>query len=112
MLRFKVLVLVLPMIAAAMAGRIAFFPSPRPCVAPGSGTVEIASAPWHADLHISFTDDPRLATVRVAISEHAEVADFAVADDFESVDQRACEAAAAVIVGARGQRPRLAGADL
>jgi len=58
----------------------------------GSGSVEIASAPWHADLHVSFTDDPRLATVRVAISNNAETADFAVVDDTNATADNACEA--------------------
>jgi hypothetical protein len=92
MLRFKALVSVTPLIAAAMLVRIEFFQSPGPCVALGSATVEIASTPWHADLHVSFTDDPRLATVRVTISENAEAADFAVVDDSETVDDKACEA--------------------
>lgn len=156
MLRFKILVSVIPLIAAAILALIEFFPSPRPCVALGSGTVEIASAPWHADLHVSFTDDPRLATIRVAISGNAAAADFAVVDDIETVDDKACEAtpatqfvaistrrdgdmpviylshgdgpadyrifvhskrftdhqAAALIVGAHGQRLHLAAADL
>jgi hypothetical protein len=105
MLRFKVLVsVVLPIAAATVAG-IDLFPASRPCVALGSGTVEIASAPWHADLHVSFTDDSRLATVRVGISESAGVADFAVVDDIETADNRACQAnAAALIVGAQGER--------
>ena len=104
MLRFKVLVSVVPLIAVAAVVRIAFFPTSRPCVPLESGTVEIASVPWHADLHVSFTDDPRLATVRVAISERAEVADFAVVDDIETVDEMACQASAAALsVGAQDQ---------
>jgi hypothetical protein len=95
MLRFKVLVSVIPLIAAATVAHIEFFPTTHPCVAVASGTVEIASVHWHADLHVSFTDDPRLATVRVAISEGAEVADFAVVDDIEAVDDRACQASPA-----------------
>lgn len=103
-----------------------------------------------------FTDDPRLATVRVAITDTAEAADFAVVDDVDSLDDNACAAtpatqsiaisarpaaaspiiylsheggpadyrvfvrskrftareAAALIVGAHGQRPRLADATL
>jgi len=104
MLRFKVLVSVAPLIVAATVACIEFFPASRSCVALGSGTVEIASVPWHADLHVSFTDDP-LATVRVSISKSAEVADFAVIDDIETADNRACQAnAAALIVGAQGER--------
>jgi hypothetical protein len=156
MLRFKILVSVVPLIVAAIFARVEFFPAPHPCIALGAGTIEIASAPWHADLHVSFTDDPHLATVRVAISDNAETADFAVVDDVSTPDDSACEAtpatqfiaisaqasakapmiylshedsaadyrifvhskrftareAAALIVGAHGQRPRLAAAVL
>jgi hypothetical protein len=48
--------------------------------------------PWHADLHVSFTDDPTLATVRVQISESAEAADFVVIDDVDSSEAGACPA--------------------
>lgn len=156
MLRFKILVSVVPLIVTAITARVEFFPSPRPCIAVGAGAVEIAAAPWHADLHVSFTDDPKLATVRVAISDNPEGADFAVVDDVDDADDNACEAtpatqfiaiskrgaaaasviflshddgpadyrifvrsnrfsdreAAALIVGAHGQGPRLADAAL
>jgi hypothetical protein len=105
MLRFKILVSVAPLIVAAILARIESFPSPRPCIAVGSGTVEIASAPWHADLHVSFTDDPKLATVRVAIADTAEAADFAVVDDSNSSDDSACEATRATQFIAISKRP-------
>ena len=92
MLRFKILVSAVPLIVAAILARVEFLPGSRPCIALGPGTVEIASAPWHADLHVSFTDDPKLATVRVAISDNAEAADFAVVDDVNATDGNACEA--------------------
>jgi len=92
MLRFKILVSVVPLIVAAILARIEFVPGPQPCIALGSDTVEIAPAPWHADLHVSFTDDPKLATVRVAISDDAATADFAVVDDSESADDSTCAA--------------------
>ena len=44
--------------------------------------------PWHADLHVSFTDDPAAATVRVQISDSAEAADFAVVDDVDNPEDR------------------------
>jgi hypothetical protein len=92
MLRFKILVSVVPLVVAAILARVELFPSPRPCIALGRGNLEIGAAPWHADLHVSFTDDPRLATVRVAISDNAETADFAVVDDAESADDNnACD---------------------
>jgi hypothetical protein len=90
MLRFKILVSAVPLIVAAILARIESFPGPRPCIAIGAGTVEIASAPWHADLHVSFTDDPKLATVRVAISDDAETADFTVIDDVDTPEDNAC----------------------
>ena len=156
MLRFKILVSAVPLIVAAIVARIEFFPGARPCIAVGAGTVELATAPWHADLHVSFTDDPKLATVRVSIADNPEAADFAVVDDTNAADDSACAAtpatqfiaiskrpahsapviflshedgaadyrifvrskrfstreAAALIVGAHGQPPRLAGAAL
>lgn len=156
MLRLKMLVSVVPLIVAAILARIEFFPSARPCIALGAETVQIASAPWHADLHVSFTDDPALATVRVAITDNAASADFAVVDDVNGLEDSACEAtpatqfvavssyaspstpviylsqddasadyrifvrskrfslrdAAALIVGAHGERPRLTPASL
>jgi hypothetical protein len=154
MLRFKLLVSVVPLIATAMYARAELFPSKRPCIALGAETVQIVSAPWHADLQVSFTDDPALATVRVAISDNAEAADFAVVDDVDALEDEACETtpatrlvaisahrsasapviylshddgradyrifvrskrfsdreAAALVVGAHGERPRLAAA--
>lgn len=153
MLRFKILVSVVPLIVAAIVSRIEFFPGARPCIALGASTVEIATAPWHADLHVSFTDDPALATVRVALTDNAAEADFTVIDDVASGEENACAAtpttqfvavsaepvrtapiiylaqggpadyrifvksnrftareAAALIVGAHGERPQLAAA--
>lgn len=157
MLRFKLLVSVVPLVVAAILARVELFPSPRPCIALSAGNLEIGSAPWHADLHVSFTDDPHLATVRVAITDNAATADFAVVDDVNNADDNnACDTtpatqyvaisahassaapviyltlddaaadyriyvrsrrftaheAAALIVGAHGEQPRLADAVL
>src|SRR5271167_1089106 len=92
MLRFKVLVSVVPLIAGAILARIEFFPGARPCIPIGADTLEIASAPWHADLHVSFTEDPALATVRVALTNSPETADFAVVDGAEGAEDATCEA--------------------
>jgi len=96
MLRFKILVSVIPLLVAAILARVEFFPSARPCIALDAANLEIGSAPWHAELHVSFTDDPRLATVRVAVTENAETADFAVVDDADSADDNnACDTTSA-----------------
>src|ERR1700750_159149 len=90
MLRLKVLVSAVPLIAAAVFARFELFSGPLPCIAIGADTLQIAAAPWHADLPVSFTDDPALATVRVAVSDRAETADFAVIDDVDDTDDSAC----------------------
>jgi len=107
MLRYKVLVSVIPLIAAILA-RIEFFPADRPCIAVATGTVQLATAPWHADLQVSFTDDPRLATVRVAVSDNAATADFAVIDGADTTEENACAATAATQFVAISSRPSAA----
>ena len=92
MLRFKILASVVPLIALAVFARDTVLPGPRPCVAVGDTPVQIAAMPWHADLHVSFTDEPSLATVRVQISDSAEAADFVVIDDIDSAEASACPA--------------------
>src|SRR6202012_1017487 len=86
MLRLKILASVVPLVIAAVLARGGWLPGPHPCIAVGAPPVEIASVPWHADLHVSFTDDPAAATVRVQITESAEAADFAVVDDIDRLE--------------------------
>ncbi|WP_315778166.1 MULTISPECIES: hypothetical protein [unclassified Bradyrhizobium] len=62
MLRFKVLVSAVPLIAAAVIAQLELAPSPQPCIAVGADSVSLGSAPFHADLHVDFTDDPARAT--------------------------------------------------
>jgi hypothetical protein len=92
MLRFKVLASVVPFLAVAVFARDGLSPGPHPCIAIGDTSVQISSAPWHADLHVSFTDDPAAATVRVQLSDNAAAADFAVVDDVDGSEAGACEA--------------------
>jgi hypothetical protein len=91
MLRFKILASAVPLFAVAVFARGELLPGPRPCIAVGEASVQIASMPWHADLHVAFTDDPAAATVRVQINESPETADFAVVDDVESPEASACQ---------------------
>ena len=95
MLRFKVLVSVVPLAAAAIFSGVELMPGPRPCIAFGDQSVQIAAMPWVADLHIAFTDDPANATVRVQVADSAEGADFAMVDDVDSAGDNACEINAA-----------------
>ena len=90
-LRFRVLVSVVPLAAAAIFARVELVPGPRPCIAVGDQSVQIASMPWVADLHIAFTDDPANATVRVQVADSPDNADFAVVDDIDNAEDNACE---------------------
>jgi hypothetical protein len=97
MLRFNVFVSTIPLI---FAGALSFthgelVPAPRPCIMLGDTSVQIAPDPWQAQLHVSFTDNPADATVRVQIVEGAESADFAVIDDVGNSDPGACALAKA-----------------
>ncbi len=96
MLRFKVLIAAVPLIAVvAIVARLEASPATRPCIPIGTDDVEIGSAPWHADLHVDFTDDPKLATVRVGLADNAGDADIALVDDGTEVDDKACDTTAA-----------------
>jgi hypothetical protein len=96
MLRFKALIAAVPLIAvAAIVARLEASPAARPCIPLGAGNIEIGSEPWHADLHVDFTDDPKLATVRVGLTDDADDADFVLVDDGAEVDNKVCEATAA-----------------
>ncbi|MEN3349000.1 MAG: hypothetical protein V7632_2635 [Bradyrhizobium sp.] len=94
MLRFRILASVLPLAAAAVFARAELLPGPRPCIEVGGAALQIASIPWLAHTRVSFTDDPRRATVRVEITDSAEVADFTVIDDIDDSEAGACESSA------------------
>jgi len=95
MLRFKVLYSVVPLMAVAVVARLELTPGPQPCVAVGSDAMQIAASPWHADLHVSFTDDASLATVRVALASSPDTADFTIVDDTDDAEGSACATAQA-----------------
>lgn len=96
MLRSKFLIAAVPLIAiAAVMVRLEAQPAARPCIAVGAGTVELGSERWHPDLHVDFTDDPKLATVRVGLADNAADADIVLVDDSAETDDKACDATAA-----------------
>jgi hypothetical protein len=109
MLRFKILASAVPLIVAAVFARGELVPGPRPCIAVGDASAQLASMPWHADLHVAFTDDPAAATVRVQVADSAEAADFAVVDDIDSPEASACEATPATRFIAVSASPSVSG---
>ena len=92
MLRFRILASSIPLLVVTVFARGELLAGSHPCIAISNTSVQIASMPWRADLHVAFTDDPAAATVRVQISESPEAADFAVVDDVDSAESGACEA--------------------
>ena len=95
MLRFKILASAIPLLIVAFFARGGLSPGAQPCIAIGDTSVEIASVPWRADLHVAFTDDPALATVRVQLADNAESADFVVIDDVDAPEAGGCATNAA-----------------
>jgi hypothetical protein len=95
MLRFKILASTIPLALAAFVARGDLVPGTRPCISTGETTLQIATAPWQAQSHVSFTDDPARATVRVQIVDDAETADFAVLDDVDTSEPGACSVTSA-----------------
>ena len=91
MLRLKILASFVPLAIVALFARGEFLTGPRACIEIAGTSVQIATLSWQAHRHVSFTDDPSRATVRVQISDNAEAADFTVIDDIDTVEAGACE---------------------
>ena len=99
MLRFKILASAVPLIIAGVFARGRLAPAARPCITLGETSVQIAAAPWQAQISVGFTDDPALATVRVQIVDGPEAADFTYVDDMDSTEAGACGVTATRLVG-------------
>jgi len=93
MLRFGILASAVPLVLAGLFAQSELLPGPKPCIEAGGSSLQIAEAPWHADLHVAFTEVPQTATVRVQIVESAESADFAMVDGPDSLEPNACRGA-------------------
>jgi len=89
MVRLGLFASVLPFV---LAGGMAptWLSASQPCITAGLTTVQMAWLPWTADLHVAFTDQPELATVRVQLVEQPDMADFVVTDDVASIEDSSC----------------------
>ncbi|NOJ49593.1 hypothetical protein [Bradyrhizobium archetypum] len=105
MLRLKILASVIPLAIVALFARGELLGGPRPCIEIAGTTVQIAALSWQAHRHVSFTNDPARATVRVQISDNAEAADFTVIDDIDTSEAGACESIAPPRLVAISRRP-------
>jgi hypothetical protein len=110
MLRFKILASTIPVILAGVFAGSELAPARRPCITLGETSFQIAQNPWQAQLHVSFTNDPARATVRVQMVDRAEAADFAYADDVDdSTEVDGCEVTAAPRLIGIAEKPSAAG---
>lgn len=109
MLRLKILASVIPLAVVALFARGEFLAGPQACIEVAGTSVQIAALSWQAQRHVSFTNDPSLATVRVQISDNTEAADFTVIDDIETTEAGVCESNASPRLVAISRNP--AGSD-
>ncbi len=79
-MRMKILASTVPLLLAGVVAGGELIPSASPCIATGRASMQIATAPWQNPLHVSFTDDPETATVRVQVVDTVDLADFTVID--------------------------------
>jgi len=108
MLRFKILASIIPLAVVVVFARGELIAGARPCVVVADTSVQLTSLPWQPALHVSFTDDPQQATVRVRISDSAETADFTVIDDIDNAEAGACQTSASPQFVAISARPTAA----
>jgi hypothetical protein len=90
MLRVKILASSLPLLLVGFVAGGELLPGTQPCISLGNASLQMATAPWQSQLHVSFTDDPAAATVRVQLVERADIADFVVVDDMSTPDADSC----------------------
>ena len=89
-MRVTILASTIPLLLAGVVAGSEMIPSASPCIAMGRASMQIATAPWQNPLHVSFTDDPEYATVRVQVVDTADMADFTVTDGAMTADPDSC----------------------
>lgn len=108
-MRVRILASAVPLILAGIVAGGELSPGERPCISVGGTTLQIATAPWQNQYYVSFTSDPRAASVRVQIVDRAEIADFAVIDDIDTANAESCSAAGAATFVGIAEQPSGAG---
>jgi hypothetical protein len=96
MLRLKILASSIPLVIAAVFARGEWLAIDQPCITIGATTVQMATAPWLAQTHVSFTTDPARANVRVQIVDTPETADLAIVEDTGTTLDGSCGAQASI----------------
>lgn len=91
-MRIKLWASTVPLLLAGLIAGGELAPGAQPCISLSGTTLQIATAPWQHQVHVSFTDDRAASTVRVQIVERPELADFTVIDDIDTADAQSCSA--------------------
>ncbi|MBI3701394.1 MAG: hypothetical protein HY242_13240 [Afipia sp.] len=89
-MRIKFLASAVPLLIAGIVAGGEFSTNVRPCIALGGTSLQIATAPWQQQFHVSFTNDRAASTVRVQIVGRPELADFTVIDDIDTTEAQSC----------------------
>ena len=111
MVRLGLLASLVPLVLAGGTAP-AWLSGAQPCISAGLTTVQMAWLPWQADLHVAFTENKELATVRVQLVDQPDLADFVVTDDVSGVEDSSCSASGghrqvAIVEKASGGEPTI-----
>ena len=88
--RYRILVSAVPLLIAGIFAGGHLASATQPCISLDHASIRIATLPWQSQQHVSFTDDPKLANVRVQIVDSPELADFSVIDDMNTAGATSC----------------------
>ena len=91
----KTLVLIAAL-AVPAAAHSTFAPKDSPCFASGAATYRIAPSAPSPDFRIKVDRDAPHPDLRMQMVDRAEIADFALVDDFGSSDPGACRSSTAI----------------
>lgn len=90
MLRFGILVSVIPLLLTGGIVRDWFPADFQPCIPGATADVQVTRQSWLATRSVSFTDNPAEATVRVEIVDQPDMADLSIVDDGEITGPAGC----------------------
>jgi hypothetical protein len=90
MLRFGILLSVIPLVLAGGIPHDWTASSAHPCIPAGMTTIRYTPTSMPSARPIAFTSDPALATIKVQIVDNPELADLAIIDDVAAADADGC----------------------
>ncbi len=82
--------LVLPLIAIGILSRLMWPAASAPCVNGEQASYMLIADSWRSNLRVAFTDDEAHASIRIAIVDQPDLADFTFIDDETSISTDSC----------------------